>query len=169
MAVSSQGMQDRFGAKSANWLAGWPCGLSTSFLISWTAKPCNEVETFSERWQLLIVFLKFTMASVNQEDEFTEVTRKRKKHKAISSPTLPTLQKTGSPELPPGTPTRPKPASIKNNIPVILSGIKTGINLWANWDSSTLVSKFRKSRSYQKAISLYWWLYARRPNSTERN
>ena len=35
------------------------------------------------------------MQSVSQEDEFTEVNRKRKKRKATSSPTLPTLQKTG--------------------------------------------------------------------------
>ena len=70
------------------------------------------------------------MTSVNQEDKFTEVTRKRKKRKAISSPTLSTLQKTGTSELPPGTPTRPKPASIKNKIPVILSGIKEEHKNW---------------------------------------
>ena len=64
------------------------------------------------------------MSSVSQEDEFTEVTHKRKKHKALGSLTLLTLKKTGSSELPPGTPTRPKPTIIKNNIPVILSGIK---------------------------------------------
>ena len=49
--------------------------------------------------------------------------------KASGSPTLPTLQKTGSSELPPGTPTRPKPAIIKNKIPVILSGIYGGLEL----------------------------------------
>ena len=70
------------------------------------------------------------MTSVSQEDEFTEVTRKRKKHKATGSPTLPTLQKTGSSEPPPGTPTRPKPAIIKNKIPVILSGIKAEHKNW---------------------------------------
>ena len=70
------------------------------------------------------------MTSVSQEDEFTEVTHKRKKRKATGSPTLPTLQKTGSSELPPGTPTRPKPAIIKNNIPVILSGIKAEHKNW---------------------------------------
>ena len=70
------------------------------------------------------------MASVSQEDEFTEVTHKRKKRKASGSPTLPTLQKTGSSELPPGTPTRPKPATIKNKIPVILSGIKAEHKNW---------------------------------------
>ena len=70
------------------------------------------------------------MSSVSQEDEFTEVTYKRKKRKASGSPTLPTLQKTGSSELPPGTPTRPKPAIIKNKIPVILSGIKAEHKNW---------------------------------------
>ena len=70
------------------------------------------------------------MTSVSQEDEFTEVTHKRKKRKATSSPTLPTLQKTGSSELPPGTPTRSKPATVKNNIPVILSGIKAEHKNW---------------------------------------
>ena len=77
------------------------------------------------------------MSLVNQEDEFTEVTRKRKKRKATGSPTLPNLQKTGSSEPPPGTPTRPKPASIKNKIPVIFlvvsrKNTKTGVNYWAN-------------------------------------
>ena len=43
------------------------------------------------------------MTSVSQEDEFMEVTHKRKKRKASGSPTLPTLQKTGSSELPPET------------------------------------------------------------------
>ena len=70
------------------------------------------------------------MPSDNQEDEFTEVSRKRKKCKAMGSPTLPTLQKTGSSELPPGTPTRLKPANIKNKIPVILSGIKAEHKNW---------------------------------------
>ena len=70
------------------------------------------------------------MTSVSQEDEFTEVTRKCKKHKETGSPTLPTLQKTGSSEPPPGTPTRPKPAIIKNEIPVILSGIKAEHKNW---------------------------------------
>ena len=72
------------------------------------------------------------MSLVNQEDEFTEVTHKHKKRKATGSPTLPILQKTGSSEPPPGTPTRPKPASIKNKIPVILSGIKEEHKNWAN-------------------------------------
>ena len=63
------------------------------------------------------------MQSVSQENKFTEVNRKRKKRKATSSPTLPTLQKTGSSEHPPETPVRPSPSVIKNNIPVIISGI----------------------------------------------
>ena len=70
------------------------------------------------------------MPSDNQEEEFTEISRKRKKRKATGSPTLPTLQKTGSSELPPGTPTRPKPAIIKNKILVILSGIKVEHKNW---------------------------------------
>ena len=70
------------------------------------------------------------MPSDNQEDEFTEVSRKRKKHKATGSPTLSTLQKTGSSEPPPGTPTCPKLANIKNKIPVILSGIKAEHKNW---------------------------------------
>ena len=71
------------------------------------------------------------MPSVNQEDEFTEVTRRRKKRKTTSSPTLPsTLQRTMSSELPPETPTRPKPSTYKNNIPVIFSGIDTKFQNW---------------------------------------
>ena len=69
------------------------------------------------------------MPSDNQEDEFTN-SRKRKKRKATGSLTLPTLQKTGSSEPPPGTSTRPKPANIKNKIPVILSGIKAEHKNW---------------------------------------
>ena len=64
------------------------------------------------------------MPSVNQEDEFTEVTHKHKKRKATSSPTLPsTLQMTRSSEQPPETPARPKPSIYKNTIPLIFSGI----------------------------------------------
>ena len=70
------------------------------------------------------------MSSVNQEDEFTEVTRKRKKRKATSSPTLPTLQRTRSSEQPPETPVRPKPSSFRNTIPVILSGIDEKFKTW---------------------------------------
>ena len=71
------------------------------------------------------------MPSVNQEDEFTEVTRKRKKRKAISSPTLPsTLQRNMSSEQPPETPTRPKPSTYKNTIPVIFNGIDAKFQNW---------------------------------------
>ena len=55
MAVSSQGMQDYFGVKSANWLAGYmDCQPRFQFPEP-RLQPCNEVETFSERWQLLII------------------------------------------------------------------------------------------------------------------
>ena len=70
------------------------------------------------------------MSSVNQEDEFTEVARKRKKRKTISSPTLPTLQKTSSSEPPPETLVRPKSSTLANNIPVILSGIDKRFKTW---------------------------------------
>ena len=69
------------------------------------------------------------MTSVNQEDEFTEVTRKRKKRKASGSPMLPTLQKTGSSEPPPETPVRPR-SSPKNTIPVIISGVDPKFKSW---------------------------------------
>ena len=73
------------------------------------------------------------MPSVNQEDEFTEVTHKRKKRKATSSPTLPsTLQRTRSSEQPPETPARPKPSTYKNTIPVIFSGIDAKFQNWAS-------------------------------------
>ena len=98
------------------------------------------------------------MSSVNQKDDFTEVTHKRKKRKATGSPMLPTLQKAGSSEPPPGTPTCPKPASIKNKIPVILSGIKEEHKNWRK-----LLSELRqfhpslkipKSRSSRKVTFL---------------
>ena len=69
------------------------------------------------------------MPSANQEDEFTEVALKRKKRKATRSPTLPTLEKTGSSEHPPETPVRPQP-SHKNTIPVIISGVDDKIKTW---------------------------------------
>ena len=71
------------------------------------------------------------MPSVNQEDEFTEVTHKRKKRKATSSPTLPsTLQRTRSSEQPPETPARPKPSTYKNTIPVIFRGTDAKFQNW---------------------------------------
>ena len=42
------------------------------------------------------------MTSVSQEEEFTEVTRGRKKRKASNSPTLPRQPKPGSSEATPG-------------------------------------------------------------------
>ena len=69
------------------------------------------------------------MASVSQEDGFTEVARKCKKRKAFSSPTLPALQKPSSSEHPPETPVRPRP-SLKNTIPVIISGVDDKIKTW---------------------------------------
>ena len=71
------------------------------------------------------------MQSVNQEDEFTEVTCRRKKRKTTSSPMLPsTLQRTMSSEQPPETPVRPKPSIYKNTIPVIFSGIDAKFQNW---------------------------------------
>ena len=71
------------------------------------------------------------MPSVNHEDEFTEVTHKPKKRKATSLPTLPsTLQRNMSSEQPPETPTRPKPSTHKNTIPVIFSGIDAKFQNW---------------------------------------
>ena len=101
---------------------------------------------------ILLYIFKFTMTSVNQEDEFTEVTRKRKKRKAISSPMLPTLQKTGSSVLPPGTPTRPKPAGIKNTIPVIHSGIKEEHKKWRKLMGET--RQFHPSRKISQIKEL---------------
>ena len=71
------------------------------------------------------------MPSVNHEDEFTEVNHKRKNRKATRSPTLPsTLQRNMSSEQPPETPTRPKPSTYKNTIPVIFSGIDAKFQNW---------------------------------------
>ena len=60
---------------------------------------------------------------------FTEVTHGRKKRKASSSPTLPSQPKPGSTEPPSGTPLRPKP-SLRNKIPVILSGVDGKFKNW---------------------------------------
>ena len=71
------------------------------------------------------------MSSANQEGEFTEVHRKRKKCKTSSSLTLPsTLQRTRSSEPPPETQTRPKTSTYKNQIPVILSNIDKKFQAW---------------------------------------
>ena len=69
------------------------------------------------------------MSSATQGDGFTEVTCGRKKRKASSSPTLPSQPKPGSSEPPLGTPVRSKP-SIKNSVPVILSGVDEKFKNW---------------------------------------
>ena len=68
------------------------------------------------------------MSSATQGDGFTEVTRGRKKRKASNSHTLPSQPKSGFSEPPLGTPVRPKP-SIKNSIPVILSGVDESLKI----------------------------------------
>ena len=72
------------------------------------------------------------MSSATQVDGFTEVTRRRKKRKASSSPTLPSQPK------PLGTPVRPK-SSVKNSIPVILSGVDEKFKNW-----KTLMGELRQ-------------------------
>ena len=69
------------------------------------------------------------MSSVTEWDGFTEVTRGCKKRKASNSPTLPSQPKPGSSEPSLGTPVYPKP-SIKNSIPVILSGVDEKFKNW---------------------------------------
>ena len=60
-----------------------------------------------------------------------EVTHKRKKRKATSLPTLPSiLQRTRSSQQPPQTPARPKPSTYKNTIPVIFSCIDAKFQNW---------------------------------------
>ena len=88
------------------------------------------------------------MTSVNQDDEFTEVARKRKKGKAISSPTLPTLQKTGSSEPPPVTAARSK-SSYKNKIPVIISGVDKIFQKWRQ-----IMGELRQYHSSLKVSSI---------------
>ena len=78
---------------------------------------------------MLHCFIHLIMSSINQEDGFTEVTRGRKKRKASGSPVLPSQPKTGTSEPSLGTPVRPKP-SIKNSIPVILSGVDGKFKNW---------------------------------------
>ena len=69
------------------------------------------------------------MSSTTQGDGLTEVTHGCKKHKASNSPTLPSQPKPGSSEPPLRTPVHPKP-SIKNLIPVILSGVGEKFKNW---------------------------------------
>ena len=63
------------------------------------------------------------------EDEFTEVTRGRKKRKALSSPTLPNQRKPGSSEPPLSPPVSPS-STVKNKIPVIISGVDEKFKTW---------------------------------------
>ena len=53
-AVSSQGMQDHFGAKSGNWLAGQLTigivNLVSNFIRPSWVEPWNEVETACHEW-----------------------------------------------------------------------------------------------------------------------
>ena len=69
------------------------------------------------------------ISSVNQGDEFTEVTHGRKKRKASNSPILPSQPKPGSSEPSLGTPVHPK-TSYKNTSPVILSGVNEKFKNW---------------------------------------
>ena len=62
------------------------------------------------------------MSSTTQGDGFIEVTRGQKKRNASNSSMLPSQLRPGSSEPPLGTPVHPKP-SLKNTIPVILSGV----------------------------------------------
>ena len=69
------------------------------------------------------------MSSITQGDGFTEVTHGLKKRKASNSPTLPSQSKPGLSESPLGTSVHSKP-SIKNTIPVILSGVNEKFKNW---------------------------------------
>ena len=68
------------------------------------------------------------MSSVG-EDEFTEVTRDRKKRKTLSSPTLPSQRKPGSSEPPLSSPVNPS-SRLKNKIPVIIIGVDKKFKNW---------------------------------------
>ena len=68
------------------------------------------------------------MSSVG-EDEFTEVTRSRKKRKALSSPTLPSQRKPGSSEPTLSPPVKPS-STVKKKIPVIISGVDEKFKNW---------------------------------------
>ena len=88
------------------------------------------------------------MTSVSQEDEFTEVTCKCKKLKAFSSPTFPVLQKPSSSEHPPEAPVLPR-SSLKNTIPVIISGVDDKIKTWRQ-----LMGKLRQYHPGLKVSSI---------------
>ena len=78
---------------------------------------------------VLYYFLHSTMSSTFSKDRFTEVTRGSKKHKASSSPTLPSQPNPGSSELLPGTTVHSK-SYRKNTIPVIISGVDDKFKSW---------------------------------------
>ena len=88
------------------------------------------------------------MSFITQEDGFTEVTRGHKKRKASNSPTLPSQPKSGSSEPPLGTPVRPRP-NLKNNIPVILSGVN---GKFKNWRS--IMGELRQDHSSFKVSQI---------------
>ena len=69
------------------------------------------------------------MSSTNQGDGLIEVTRGSKKHKASTSPMLPSQPKPGSSQPPLGTPVRSK-SYRKNTILVITSGVNEKLETW---------------------------------------
>ena len=73
------------------------------------------------------IFFFFHIMSSVGEDEFTEVTRDRKKRKSLSSPTLPSQRKPGSSEPPLSSPVNPS-SSLK--IPVIIIGVDEKFKNW---------------------------------------
>ena len=75
------------------------------------------------------IFFFFHIMSSVGEDELTEVTRDRKKRKALSSPTLPSQRKSGSSKPPLSSPVNPT-SSLKNKIPVIISGVDESFKNW---------------------------------------
>ena len=77
---------------------------------------------------LFYIFL-FSHHVICWGDQFTEVTRDRKKCKALRSPMLPSQHKSGSSEPPLGSPVNPK-SSLKNKIPVIISGVDEKFKNW---------------------------------------
>ena len=127
-------------------------------------------------WSILLTTtLLFTFViliynlSVTQGDGFTEVTHGHMKGKASNSPMLPSPPKSGSSESPLGSPVRPKP-SIKNSIPVILSGVDKKFKNWR-----TLMGELRQFHpnftdqgTTKSQFCSYRRLSARRYYTTER-
>ena len=83
---------------------------------------------FSDLNPCFIFFFFPHMSSVG-EDEFTEVTRDRKKRKALISTTLLGQRKPGPSEPPLSSPVNPT-SSLKNKIPVIISGVNEKFKNW---------------------------------------